>query len=311
MSENRRTAVDIVPNRPIGAAASQSTIVEQTRAAAEVAAAVQAAQMVPRSPEHAMDRMRLACRRWELAKRAFYAYPQGGKVIHGPTVALARDLAALWGNVDYGTVELSRDDEARRSEIRAWAWDQETNTRVSRSVIVPHVGYVGRNGRVLTEMREIDQNNNSVGGRASREVLFAILPAEMVEEAKALCQQTLDEGGGIPIPDRIAEIVGVFAKAKPPVTLQDLEGYVGKPSGAWTGNDVGGLYVLFESLKQRTISREDVFPTGVTADEIRQQAERAATPATPATAPAAEDAAEADGWREPTDAELPLAGGAQ
>lgn len=271
------TDLDRIPGAP-APAASQATLVEQSRAAMEVITAVRAAQAVPRDPERAYALMRAACRRWETAKRAFYAYPQGGKVIQGPTVALARDLGAFWGNLDYGTVELSRDDVAKRSEIRAWAWDQETNTRVSRSVIVPHVGYVGRNGRALTEMREIDQNNNSVAGRASRETLFAILPNEMVEEAKALCQQTLDEGGGIPLPDRIEEIVGIYAKAKPPVTLQDLERHVGRPSKAWTGNDVAGLFVLFESLKQRTIAREEVFPTGITGDELRAQA-AAAVPA--------------------------------
>lgn len=261
------------PGSP-AAAASQATIVEQTRAAAEVAAAVQAARMVPRDPERAFDQMRAACRRWETAKRAFYAYPQGGKTVQGPTVALARDLGAFWGNVDYGTVELSRDDVARRSEVRAWAWDQETNTRVSRSVIVPHVGYVGASGRALTEMRAIDQNNNSVAGRASRETLFAILPTEFVEEARALCQQTLDEGGGVPIPQRIEEILSIFGKARPPITQQLLEGYVGHPRGRWTGNDVAALFVLFESLRAHTITRQEAFPDegGITSDDIREQA---------------------------------------
>lgn len=271
------TDLDRIPGTP-ALAASQSTLVEQTRAAAEVVAAVQAARAVPRDEKRAYERMREACRRWETAVRAFYAYPQGGKIIHGPTVALARDLIGLFGNCDYGTVELSRDDAAKRSEVKSWAWDMEMNTRASRSVIVPHVGYVGNNGRVLTEMRAIDQNNNSVAGRAEREVVFKILPNDFVEEAKALCQQTLDEGGGVPKEDRIVEIVGIYAKAKPPVTLQDLERHVGRPSKAWTGNDVGGLYILFESLKQKTISREEVFPTGITGDDLRAQAAAAPAP---------------------------------
>lgn len=280
----------------IGPAVSQATVVEQTRAAAEVAAAVQAARMCPRDEDAAYRRMRVACSKWETAKRAFYSYSQGGSIVNGPTVALARDLAAMWGNVDYGTVELARDEALKRSEVRAWAWDQQTNTRVSRSVIIPHVGYVGRNRRELTEMRAIDQNNNSVGGRASRETLFAILPNDLVEEAKALCQQTLDSGGGVPIPDRIEEILGRFAKARPPVTLQMLEGYVQRPRLRWEGNDVARLFTLFESLKQRTISREEAFPAegGVSGDEIRAQAREQAPPRPQQSAPEP-----TDGWREP------------
>lgn len=297
--ESRMPARDGMPGG-IGPVSSQATVVEQTRAAAEVAAAVQAARLCPRDEDRAYERMRKACSRWETAKRAFYSYAQGGSVVNGPTVALARDLAAMWGNVDYGTVELARDEALKRSEVRAWAWDQETNTRVSRSVIIPHVGYVGRNRRELTEMRAIDQNNNSVGGRASRETLFAILPNDLVEEAKALCQQTLDSGGGVPIPDRIDEILAIFAKARPPVTLQMLEGYVGRPRLRWEGNDVARLFTLFESLKQRTITREEAFPSegGVSGDEIRAQArEQAPRPQQP-LAPAP-DPGPGDGWREP------------
>lgn len=269
------------PGAP-AAAGSEATKVEQTRAAAEVIAAVQAAQAVPRDEYRAYERMRATCSRWETAVRAFYAYPQGGKVIQGPTVALARDLIGLFGNCDYGTVELSRDDVAKRSEVRAWAWDQEMNTRASRSVIVPHVGYVGNNGRALIEMRAIDQNNNSVAGRAEREVIFKVLPNDLVEEAKARCQRTLDEGGGVPIPQRIEEILGIFGKARPPVTQLMLEDYVGHPRARWTGNDVGRLFVLFESLKQQTITRADAFPNegGITSDDIRRQAAPAA-PAAP------------------------------
>lgn len=279
-------------------AGSQSTIVEQTRAAAEVVAAVQAARAVPRDEVRAYDRMRETCRRWETALRAFYAYPQGGKVIHGPTVALARDLIGLFGNCDYGTVELSRDDVERRSEVKAWAWDMEMNTRASRSVIVPHVGYVGSNGRKLTEMRAIDQNNNSVGGRAEREVVFKILPNDYVEEAKALCQRTLDEGGGVPIAERVTEILDIFGKARPPVTQLTLEDYVGHPKARWTGNDVGRLFVLFESLKQQTITRAEAFPNevGITSEDIRRQA-AAGRPAVDPPAPDPDPALAAD----PTD----------
>ena len=56
----------------------------------------------------------------------------------GPSVHLARELARIWGNMDYGVHELSRDDARGMSEIRAYAWDQQTNMRSSRTFQVPH-----------------------------------------------------------------------------------------------------------------------------------------------------------------------------
>ena len=48
------------------------------------------------------------------------------------------------GNVQYGINELRRDDSAGESEMRAWAWDVQNNTRSVRSFIVPHARMAGR-----------------------------------------------------------------------------------------------------------------------------------------------------------------------
>ena len=253
--------------RPTGGqrTSSEAALVEHTRAAAEVAAAVQAARMVPRDLEVVRGRVRDVCQSLELAQRAFYAYSQGGENLQGPTVVLARQLAAIFGNVDYGTAELSRN--ADQSEVRAWAWEQETNTRVSRSVIIPHRRYVGRNGAVLTEMRAIDQNNNSVGGRAIREMIFGILPPALVEEAKRLLRDTLERGDGKPLAERIAEAIRSFGNGG--VTPEQLERRVGRKSEEWTAQDVADLSVLFESLRSREITKEEAFPTReVSAEDL-------------------------------------------
>ena len=99
---------------------TQTTAVEQARAIAEVQAAVVVAQNCPRDISRAVAEMRDACGRMALASRAFYAVPNRG---NGPTVHLARELARIWGNLDYAVRELRRDDEAGVSEILASAWD--------------------------------------------------------------------------------------------------------------------------------------------------------------------------------------------
>src|SRR5690349_9982852 len=123
---------------------TQATAVEQARAVAEVAAAVRVAQENPRDEERAIRRMRQACGQRALADRAFYSLPRAGGKVEGSTVHLARSLAACWGNVDYGIREMRRDDEAGESEMQAWAWDQETNVRSSRSFVVPHAIMAGK-----------------------------------------------------------------------------------------------------------------------------------------------------------------------
>jgi hypothetical protein len=293
------TDLDRIPGTP-GPAASQATVVEQTRAAAEVIAAVRAAQAVPRDRSLCVQRMRAACSQYELAAQAFYAYRMGGSEVAGPTVALARELAAIWGNLDAGTVELDRDDGRHRSEVRAHAWDQETNTRITRSVIVPHVNYVGRTKqRALTEMREIDANNNSVGGRALREVIYAVLPKAFVEEAKRICHETVQrgplapDGSEVDLSVRIGEAVAAFGRARPPVTQATLEGKIGRPAAKWTAEDVAQLDILFNTLKRGEISREEAFPDeqgGISGDDLRAQA-----------AAAPPGGGEADPWRPPAE----------
>src|SRR5579859_6302364 len=119
------STVDI---RPAGAVATpgrvgQGTAIEQTRAAAEVRAAIMIAQECPRSVPRAIADMREACARKELADRAFFRYKRGTAAVSGPSIHLARELARVWGNIQYGLTELRRDDDYGQSEMLAFAWD--------------------------------------------------------------------------------------------------------------------------------------------------------------------------------------------
>src|SRR5690606_1470363 len=131
---------------PVGCAAPQATVVDQPRAVAEVAAAVQVAQADPRDIDRAVSDMRGTCWLVPVADRAFYAVPHRGQVL---SVHLTRELARIWGNTDYGVRELRRDDDAAVSEMQACAWDQQTNTRSTRSFIQPHQRMKGRERQAL------------------------------------------------------------------------------------------------------------------------------------------------------------------
>lgn len=247
-----------MPAVPSPGRVGQGTAVEQSRAAAEVLAAVEVAHRFPRDEQYARAQMVDSCQQYGLAERAFYRYSRGGEQISGPTVHLARELARCWGHVQHGIVELRRDDEYRQSEMQAWAWDIQANARVSTTFVVPHRRDTKRGVRDLVDMRDIYENNTNQAARRLREMILAVLPPWFVEEAVRLCHETLATGGGKPLAQRITEALRGFEEIG--VTLDQLEGKLGRAKDRWDGHDVAKLGVIFKSIQRGETSRDDEFP---------------------------------------------------
>ena len=270
------TTLDQISQPRPAAVASQATAVEQARAVAEVAAAVRVAQENPRDLERCVQRMRQSCSQKSLADRAFYSLPRAGGRVEGSTVHLARELAGCWGNLDYGLREMRRDDEAGVSEVLAWAWDQETNTRSSRSFIVPHSIMAGKGAdkkrKPLIDLADIANNNNSVGSRAQREVIFHCLPQWFRDEAEALATRTLHDGGGKTLAQQVADAVAHFGDTYG-VTPGQLEERLQRPSKEWTAQDLGVLRIISGELSRAEKQVADEFPpTGkVTAADVLER----------------------------------------
>lgn len=250
------------PRATIGSR-SEATAIEQARAVAEVAAAVKVAQDCPRDTAAAINEMKAACSQSALARRAFFSLPRAGGRIEGSTVHLAREIARCWGNIDYGIRELRRDDEAGVSEMQAWAWDQQSNVRSSRSFVVPHAIMAGRGAdkrrKELTDLADIANNNNSVAARAVRETIFTVLPVWFREQAEDVATATLQgNGSGKTLDQRRADAVTHF-DATWGVTRQQLEGYLSRKVASWTAQDLGFLEVLAGELKRGEKRPEDEF----------------------------------------------------
>ncbi len=251
----------------------QGTAVEQSRAVAEVQAAIVVAQQVPRDINAAIAEMRQSCQQPFLAERAFFRFPRGGQTVSGASVHLARELARCWGNIQYGLVEMRRDDEFGQSEMQAFAWDVEKNSRNSSTFIVPHMRDQRGGPKRLEDLRDIYENNANNGARRVREAIFAILPPWFVEEAKQICTKTLADGGGKPLPQRVADAIRAFEGIG--VTQDRIETKLGRPSGKWTEHDVAQLLVAFQSIQRGEVTADDEFPLPrVTVDEIKQQAQQ-------------------------------------
>jgi hypothetical protein len=187
--------------------------IESQRATAEVQGRMVVAQRFPRSMAYAYTAAMDACKRIGLAECAIYTYNKGGKV-EGPSIRLAEELARVWGNIEYGINELSRTPGsahvAGSSEMEAFAWDLQTNTRSSQRFTVAHIRDKTDGGKILTSERDIYEITANQGARRMRARILAILPPELVDDAVATCKQTIKNGGSVPFSERVRQLAMAF-----------------------------------------------------------------------------------------------------
>ncbi len=243
---------------------SQATAIEQSRAVAEVQAAVIVAQNVPRDIQRAAAEMRESCGRLAMAEQAFYSVPNRGT---GPSVHLMRELARCWGNIEHGSAELRREDEAGVSEVQAFAWDKQANTRTSRTFIAPHERMKGGNRQRLTDLGDIQNNNNNAAARAVRECISNVLPRWFVEEAQTLCRRTLEHGEGKPLPQRVEEMLNAFKGIG--VVQKQIEAKLDKKRGQWDAGDVAQMGIVYTSITRDGVNRDEAFPP-IEADTVSE-----------------------------------------
>ncbi|MFD6113651.1 hypothetical protein ACFWG0_26560 [Streptomyces yangpuensis] len=262
-----------MPAAPGAERIGQSTAVEQSRAVAEVQAAIYVARQFPREIGRSRNSLQSACGSMALAGRAFYRFPRAGGAVEGSTIHLAKTLAQTWGNIQYGVAEMRRDDDYRQSEMQAWAWDVEANTRHVLTFIVPHAKFAKGKVEALIDLRDIYENNANNGARRLREAIFAVIPDWFVEEAEELCRETLRKGDGKPLPERIEGAVAVFQGLG--VSAERLEQKLGRKRDQWTGADIAQLLITHKSIQRREIAVDEEFPQArITGAEIKQNAGR-------------------------------------
>jgi hypothetical protein len=265
----RGVDVSLPPGGP--SRVGQGTAVEQSRAQSEVYFRVRLAHDVPRDEAHAAAEMERVCTRLGFAEKAFYKLPRSGQTVEGPSVHLARELARIWGNIDYGVTEMRQDDEYGQSEIQAYAWDLQTNARSQQTFIVPHKKDTKSGAKRLEKMQEIYENNANNGAKRVREAIFAVLPQWLVDDAQRICRDTIARGDGAPLEERITAAIGVFEKDFGVTQAQLIAKLGGRPPEKWDEQDVAGLQVTYRSLKAREVTKEQEFPStgsSVSADDL-------------------------------------------
>jgi hypothetical protein len=234
--------------------------VAHTREAQSVQAAMVIAQKFPRDPERALTRILQDCKRPALAEQAVYSYPRGGQTVCGPSIRLAETIARAWGNLDCGIVELETKpgigNVPGESVMMSYAWDLETNTRVTKVFTVKHIRDTKQASKALTDQRDIYETTANQGARRLRACILAVIPGDIVDSAVKACNKAL-EGGKGPIIDRVRLMLSAFHELG--VTQEMIEKRLGHVIGVTTEAEIVKLTQIFNSLRDNFGQRSDYF----------------------------------------------------
>lgn len=245
---------------PFGAVAPASETLpasaqtDSQRAVAEVQAALVIARMNPRDERKAMDRILNACCRPTLARSAVYAYARGGTSVSGPSIRLAEAIAQNWGNIQYGIRELS--SAGGKSEVQAYAWDVETNTRREVTFSVPHVRATKRGSYKLEDPRDIYELVANQGARRLRACILSVIPGDVVETAVDQCSATISNETDVS-PEGVKKLLDTFAKLG--VTQAQIEKFIQCRAEAIKPAQVVRLRQIYSSLKDGMSNVSDWF----------------------------------------------------
>ena len=179
---------EITSNESNVAVRSSQTEMMVSRQAQEVQAAMVIAKKFPRDEFLAIEKIKRSCQRQTLAEQAIYSYPRGGQNVSGPSIRLAEAMAQTWGNIDYGVIELNQNNGS--SEMMAYAWDLETNTRVTKIFAVEHKRDTKKGAYKLEDSRDIYEATANFGARRMRACILGVIPGDVVDMAVTECKKT-------------------------------------------------------------------------------------------------------------------------
>lgn len=233
-----------------------STAMMVSRQAQEVQAAIVIAKKFPRDENESYKRIMRSCARVGLAEKAEYTFPRGDQKVMGPSIRLAESIAQNWGNIDYGVIEI--DNSNGKSEMLAYAWDLETNTRVTKMFSVKHQRDTRSGSKALTDGRDIYEATANFGARRVRACILGIIPGDVIEGAVKECRKTLKGENKTPIEDRIKVMLNTFEKEFR-VSTAEIEKYLGYNSKSFSENDLLKMRGVYQSIADGMSTPESYF----------------------------------------------------
>jgi hypothetical protein len=234
--------------------------IESERAIAQVKAAITMAKACPRNKHAAMEKILDTCQRLEFAQTALYAYPRGGEKVEGPSIRLAEVLANAWGNMEFGIQELSQADG--ESEMLAYAWDLETNTRSSQSFRFKHERHTRQGITHLTDPRDIYETGANLGARRLRSRILAVIDQDLINAAVKQCRLTIaasvsGAGNKKTLTEKLDELVKQFGRLG--IKVAHIEARLGHPIADTLPEEYTDLATIYVSLKDSMSQPADWF----------------------------------------------------
>lgn len=225
------------------------------RQAQEVQVAMLTAKRFPRDELYAIEKVKKSAQRITLAEVAIYSYPRGGQKVTGPSIRLAESIARNWGNIDFGLIELERLGSS--SEVMAYAWDLETNTRSTMTFTVRHKRDTKKGSKDLTEERDIYEMIANQGARRKRSCIMNVIPGDVIETAIKECRKTLASTDKRPVNEILKGLLGKFKKLG--VTKEQIEIYIDKKAADLLKEDLVDLIGILRAITDGQSNITDYF----------------------------------------------------
>lgn len=233
---------------------SSASRTQESRAMAEIQAAILMAKHSPRNESQSFINIIEACKRPMLAESAQYAYPRGGTLVKGPSIRLAEVLARAWGNLRVGITITTQDSD--KTEARAYAFDMQTNYMIDQDFVVPHKRTTKKGVTKLTDERDIRELVQNIGSRYLRGCILRLIPGDVVESALERVEKTL-LSTDVPITEQIRKMVVAFDELG--VKVEHLEARLGHNLDATIPTEILTLKSIYRSIKDGMADRSQFF----------------------------------------------------
>jgi hypothetical protein len=229
--------------------------IEKSRAVQEVQAALVVAKRFPRNTNQVFTRIIDSCKRITFAQQAMYSYPRGGEIVTGPSIRLAEVLAQNYGNLDFGIREIERRNGVSIAE--SYCWDMETNTKQTKIFEVVHEIHTKKGVKKLSDPRDIYELVANNSARRLRACILGIIPADLTEAAVNQCKETVANGDGAPLADRIRKMILAFKDLG--VSQEMLEKRLSHSMDLTTPDEIVELSGIYTTVRDKQAKRNDFF----------------------------------------------------
>ncbi len=219
----------------------------------EIQSAIVLAKRFPRNEDQSFQKLMKACSRTTFAEDAEYSFPRGGQPVKGPSVFLAREAARVWTNIRYG-LTITRDDQNSR-QIQAWAWDLETNTKISAEDDFRKLIFRKGKGWIEPDERDLRELTNRRGAILIRNCVLQILPKDLIEDALDTCRETLRSNAAKDPDATRKKILVAFSELN--ISAEMLEAYLGHPVAQSSPAEMADLRAVYKSISDGNTTWSD------------------------------------------------------